>query len=84
MSHNKDQRRANKSHLTNEPGIWACDLQEWINVTEKVINDIRVTEFQFQSQAKWWAYDQQSGLPTAKDKHFAEPVVPDGHVMQST
>ena len=28
-----------------------------------------------------WNIDEESGHPTAEDKHFAEPVVHDGHVM---
>ena len=46
-----------------------------------MIND-RVTEFQVQSQEKWWKYHQESGLPTGEDKHFAGSVVHDGHIMQ--
>ena len=46
---------------------------------EKMVNG-RVTEFQVQSQVKCWNIDGESGHPTAEDKHFAEPVVHDGHV----
>ena len=44
----------------------------------------RVTEFQVQFQVKCWNIDEESGHPTAEDKHFAEPVVHDGHVMQGS
>ena len=47
-----------------------------------MVNNIGVTEFQMQAQAKWRDYDQQASHPATKDESSTDHVVHDSHVMQ--
>lgn len=47
-----------------------------------MVNNVGVTEFDVQSQAEGWEYDQQASYPATKDESAAHLAVHDGHVMQ--
>lgn len=47
-----------------------------------MINNIRVTEFQIEAQAKWWQDHQQASCPATEDKPLTDLAVHDGDIMQ--
>lgn len=47
-----------------------------------MVNKIRVTEFQIETQAKWWQDHKQASCPATKDKSFTDPAAHDGDIVQ--
>ena len=64
--------------------ITEIDLEEQRKIwgTAKMINHIRITEFQLEAHAKRWKDDQQASQPTAENEGSADSVVHDSGVVQ--